>query len=144
MQDMSQSALIVLVIAIVAVLAIVGIVMAVRGGRSRLHDLPPESKDRYLRMWQAIEAKFIENPAEAVREADRCAVGTLSERGAPLHDERNLPDELRQARQAAASDKGRQGTEGMREAMLHYKRLIEDAVGDTSKMREGHRREVAS
>lgn len=140
---MSQTAIVVLVIAIVVVLAIIGIVLAVRG-RSRLRDLPPESKDRYARTWQAIEAKFIEDPADAVREADRCAVGLLSERGAKLHDEHSMPNELRRARQAAASDKGRQGTEGMREAMLHYKHVVEDAVGDTGKMREGYRREVAS
>lgn len=141
---MSQTAIIVLVIAILVVLAIIGIVMATRGGRSRLHDLPPESKDRYMRMWQAIEAKFIDNPAEAVREADRCAVGLLSERGVTLHDERKVPDDLQKARMAAASDKGRQGTEGMREAMVHYKRIVEEAIGDMSKMREGYRREVAS
>lgn len=143
---MSQTAIIVLVIAIVVVLAIIGIVLAATRGRgSRLRDLPPESKDRYVTMWQTIEAKFIENPGEAVREADRCAVGILSERGATLHDERSVPDELRQARQAAASDKGRQGTEGMREAMVHYKRLVEDAVGDLSKARDrSYRREVAS
>ena len=141
---MSQTALIVVVIAIVVVLAIIGIALAVRGGRSRLHDLPPESKDRYGRMWQAIEAQFIESPADAVREADRCVVGVLSERGATLHDESKAPDELKQARQAAASDKGRQGTEGMREAMVHYKHIVENAVGDMSKMREGYRREVAS
>ena len=92
----------------------------------------------------AIESKFIENPAEAVREADRCVVGILSERGAKLHDDRSMPEDLRAARQATASDKGRQGTEGMREAMMHYKRVVEDAVGDTGKMREGYRREVAS
>lgn len=141
---MSQTALIVLVIAIVVVLAIVGIVLAARGGRPRLHSLPPESRDRYARMWMAIESKFIENPAEAVREADRCVVGILSERGAKLHDDRSMPEDLRAARQATASDKGRQGTEGMREAMMHYKRVVEDAVGDTGKMREGYRREVAS
>lgn len=142
---MSQTALIILVIAIVAVLAIIGIVIAAtRRRQPKLHDLPPESKDRYARTWMAVEAKFIEDPAEAVREADRCAVGILSERGATLHDDRSVPDELKQARQAAASDKGRQGTEGMREAMLHYKHVVENAVGDTGKMREGYRREVAS
>lgn len=141
---MSQSTIVVLLIAIVAVLVIIGIVMAARGRGTRLRDLPPESKEKYATSWRAIETRFIESPQEAVREADRVAVGLLSERGASLHDERHVPSELREARKAAASDQGRQGTEGMRQAMVHYKRLVEDAVGDTGVRREGYRREVAS
>lgn len=141
---MSQTAITVLIIAIVAVIVIGAIVAFAARKRTRLQDLPPESKDRYLRSWQMVEARFIENPTEAVREADKVAVGVLSERGATLHDERSVPDELRDARQAAASDKGREGTEGMREAMVHYKRIVEDGVGDTTRSREDYRREVAS
>ncbi len=141
---MSNTALIVLIVAIVVAIVIIGIVLAVTRKGARLHDLPPESKDRYLRAWQGVEAKFIDNPEDAVRDADKVAVGVLSERGATLHDERSVPDDLRRARQAAASDKGRQGTEGMREAMVSYKRIVEDGVGDTRRAPEGYRREVAS
>src|SRR5579864_756778 len=142
---MSQTAITVLIVAIVAVIVIVAIVAAASRARgSRMRDLPPESKERYLRTWQNIEARFIESPAEAVREADRAAVGILSERGVTLHDEGSIPNELRKAREAAASDRGQQGTEGMREAMVSYKHIVEDAIGDTSMMREGYRREVAS
>lgn len=142
---MSQTALTILIVAIIVAIVIIAIVVvAATRKRVRLRELPPESKDRYLRSWQAVEARFIDSPEEAVREADRIAVGVLSERGATLHDERSVPDELKRARSAAASDKGRQGTEGMREAMVCYKRIVEDAVGDTSRTREGYRREVAS
>lgn len=140
---MSHTALIVLIVVVVAAIVIAGIVLAATRNRMRLRDLPPESKDRYLRSWQGVEAKFIDNPEDAVRDADKVAVGVLSERGATLHDERSVPDDLRRARQAAASDKGREGTEGLREAMVCYKHIVEDGVGDTRRMREGHRREVA-
>lgn len=141
---MSHTALTILIVAIVAAIVIIAIVAAASRKRVRLRELPPESKDRYLRSWQAVEARFIDNPEEAVREADRIAVGVLSERGATLHDDRSVPDDLRNARNAAASDKGREGTEGKREAMVCYKRIIEDGVGDTTRTREGYRREVAS
>lgn len=141
---MSQTALTILIVAIIAAIVIIGIVVAATRKRVQLRDLPPESKDRYLRSWQAVEARFIDSPEEAVREADRIAVGVLSERGSTLHDEKSVPDDLKRARSAAASDKGRQGTEGMREAMVCYKRIVEDAVGDTSRTREDYRREVAS
>ena len=69
----------------------------------------------------------------------------LGERGATIHDERKVPEDLRQARAAASSDEGRQGTEGMRKAMVHYKRIVDDAVGrDMEKRPEDTRREVAS
>lgn len=141
---MSYTTLTILIVAIIAVIVIVAIVFAATRNRVRLRELPPESKDRYLRSWQAVEARFIDSPEEAVREADRIAVGVLSERGSTLHDETSVPEDLKRARSAAASDKGRQGTEGMREAMVCYKRIVEDAVGDTSPTREGYRREVAS
>lgn len=141
---MSHTALTILIVAIIAAIVIIAIVFAATRNRVRLRELPPESKDRYLRSWQAVEARFIDSPEEAVREADRIAVGVLSERGSTLHDEKSVPDDLKRARSAAASDKGRQGTEGMREAMVCYKRIVEDAVGDTSRTREDYRREVAS
>src|ERR1041384_4803647 len=69
----------------------------------------------------------------------------LSERGATLDDTRSVPDDLRRAREAAASDEGRQGTEGMRRAMVHYKGIVDDAVGHSPKKADGeYRGEVPS
>ena len=143
---MNQTVMIVLIVAVVAVIAIALIVALTRGRTSRLRPLPDESRDRFARSWKAVESRFIEDPAAAIREADRVAVMILSERGATLDDERSVPDEMRKAREAAASDDGRQGTEGMRRAMVHYKQIVDDAVG-TTRLRqdeEEYRREVAS
>lgn len=141
---MSQTVIAIVVIAIVVVVAIALIVALTR--RSRLRALPPESRDKYARSWQAAETRFIDDPHGAVKEADRIAVMILSERGAAIHDDKKVPEDLKQARAAGASDEGRQGTEGMRKAMVHYKRIVEDAVGRDAKGRgeETPRREVAS
>jgi len=146
---MTQSTLVVVVIAIVVLLVVIGIIAAVAGKRGpRLRALPDESRDRFARSWMAIETRFIEDPRGAVQEADKTAVMILSERGATLDDERKVPNEMRDARAAASSDEGREGTEGLRRAMVHYKRIVEDAVGSTRLDRrdvEGEgRREVAS
>ena len=142
---MTQSTLLVLVIGIVVVLIVIGLIAALTGRRGpRLRALPDESRDRFARSWQAIEGRFIEDPRAAVQEADKAVVMILSERGATLDEHSHLPRDMRMAREAAASDQGRQGTEGMRVAMLHYKRVVDDAVG-TERMRRGdYRREVAS
>ncbi|TMF73943.1 MAG: hypothetical protein E6I12_14830 [Chloroflexi bacterium] len=78
-----------------------------------------------------------------MQEADRVVVMMLGERGATMHDGRSVPEDLRRARAAASSDEGRQGTEGMRKAMVHYKRIVEDALGGAKKPSETSRREVA-
>ena len=76
----------VLVIALIAVVAIVLIaitlVIARTVGKTRLRALPDESRGRYARMWPGVEARFIDEPATAVQEADKVAVMILSERGA--------------------------------------------------------------
>jgi hypothetical protein len=144
---MTQSTLLVLVIGIVVLLVVIGLIAAFTTRRGpRLRSLPDESRDRFARSWTAIEARFIEDPRGAVQEADKTAVMILSERGATLEDERKVPREMRTARQEAGSDQGRDGTEGLRRAMVHYKKIVEDAVGAQRmgpREREG-RREVAS
>jgi hypothetical protein len=142
---MNETWLIVLIVAIVA-LIVIGLILALSRGRTgRLHPLPDESRDKFARSWHGVESKFIEDPVAAIKEADRVAVMILSERGATLDDGRSVPEDMRKAREAAASDDGRQGTEGMRRAMVHYKHIVDDAVG-TERLRrdEEYRREVAS
>ena len=68
----------------------------------------------------------------------------LSERGANLTDEKRMPKDLREARTAASMDHGQRDTEAMRRAMVHYKEIVDDAVGTAHTRREGYRREMAS
>jgi hypothetical protein len=151
---MDQTLTIVVIVAIVLAITIALIVALSR--RSRLRALPPESRDRYASSWQAVEARFIDDPRSAVQEADKLVVMMLGERGATIHDERKVPADLKQAREAARSDEGRQGTEGMRKAMVHYKSIVQDSLGpepkkkpeekkpEEKKPEEVSRREVAS
>lgn len=144
---MSQGAMVVILIAIVAVLIVIGIVVAMRGRLGiGMRKLPEESRERYARAWSEVESRFIEDPRTATQEADRVVVRMLSERGAKLDNDREMPRDLREARQAASSDQGRQGTEGMRQAMVHYKKLVDDSVGTKTEQRheEDRKREVAS
>jgi len=142
---MTQSTLVLLVIAVVAIVIVIGLIAAFAGRRgSRLRPLPDESRERFARSWSAIETRFIEDPHGAVQEADKTAVMVLSERGATIGDDSKMPNDLRLAREASSSDEGRQGTEGMRRAMVHYKGIIEDAVGSSRLRQPAGRREVAS
>ena len=137
----------VLVIALIAVVAIVLIaitlVIARTVGKTRLRALPDESRGRYARMWPGVEARFIDEPATAVQESDKVAVMILSERGANLTDEQRMPEDLRRARSTTRRDQGRRDTEAMRLAMVHYKAIVEDAVGSSRRAPEAGQREMA-
>jgi len=142
---MDQTWLTVLIVAIVAVIAVGLIVALSRGRDGRLRPLPDESRDKFARSWKAVESRFIEDPAAAIREADKVAVMVLTERGATIDAGHTVPEDLRKARAEAASDNGQKGTEGMRRAMVHYKHIVDDAVGTARLSREDeYRREVAS
>jgi hypothetical protein len=132
-----------LIVVIAIVLIAIAVMLAGRAGKTRLRALPDESKDRYGRMWPAIEARFIQEPASAVQEADKVAVMILTERGGTVSDQR-MPEELRQARATARGNQGRRDTEAMRQAMVLYKVIVEDAVGASRVAPEAHRWEMAS
>ena len=118
----------ILIAGIVIVAAAIAIAV-VMSRRSRLRPLSNESKVRYAESWRRIEARFIEDPATAVREADSLSASVLGERGANLTEGRALPEDLAKAREAVGAGGGTANTEGRRIAMLHYKRIVDDAVG---------------
>jgi hypothetical protein len=114
-----------------------------RRGRTRsLIALPAESRDRYLAEWDHIEARFIQSPEDAAREADALVMAVMRERGQSLRG-RDLPKEVRSARDVAASKKIDR-TEAMRRAMLRYRAAMEGVVGaEASSRNRAARREMA-
>ena len=140
---MHLSTLVIVIVVAVAVLIVIGAIAALMGSRSRMRSLPDESKRRYAVRWRAVEMKFVDNPQGALREADDLAVSVLRDRGAHMHDD-HMPDDLRRAREYARNEEGRTGTEGMRRAMLEYRKIVDDAVGESTRKSAGDsRREVA-
>jgi hypothetical protein len=132
-----------ILIAVVVLVLIGALMMLRRSGSPRLRALPDESRVRYATAWHAIEARFIDQPAEAVQEADRLAQEMLRERGARL-EEGKLPKRLQLGRAVTETQEGEAGTEGMRQAMLHYRAEIEDGIGREEIRPATGRPEVAS
>jgi len=135
------SALLILVVAVVVIVIAYGASMARRG---RLRSLSPEDKARYAQSWSAIQARFLAEPAAAVKEADQLAVAILRDRGAKMNDGRR-PAEMQRAQEAAGTNEGDAGTEGLRKAMLQYQSIVDAAVGGSMrKSLDSQRNEVAS
>ena len=133
----------ILVVALVVVVLLLLIRAASVGRRARpnLRPLAAESRERYVNEWDDIEAKCVDSPEQAVREADALVMSVLRERGHPLTD-RDLPVEVQRAHRLMRS---RDRTEGMRQALLQYRAVMERMVGSQDEVRrdEVRRREMA-
>jgi len=137
-----MTSLVWIVVAVIVIVAIIAAVLLSR--RQRLRDLPDESRVRYADTWRTIETRFVDHPREAVADADGLALAIYRERGARVDEGRKLPDELERAREHTRNE-GEEGqsTEGLRRAMVTYQRIVDDAVGESTRREsEARRREV--
>lgn len=116
--------------------------------REQRHDelpirpLDPQVRDRYRADWQRLQEKFVDSPEAAVTEADNLLIRVMTERGYPTEDfEQRVADlSVEHAttidRYRAAHDirgraeAGRASTEDLRQAMVHYRALFADLLGD--------------
>jgi hypothetical protein len=104
--------------------------------------LPADARDRYAREWLAVQERFVDAPAESVGEAHRLVTSLMNDRGYPTENfDQQLADlsvehahTLDQYREAhVISDKAGDGTattEELRRAMVHYRALFEELLGD--------------
>jgi hypothetical protein len=142
---MSTTTIVVLGIIILAVI-LIALVMASRASRMRrpaLKTLSPESRERYVTQWDKVESRFVDSPEDAVREADALLLAMLGEREHPLAEDK-LPPNMRRARREARGQDGKGGTEGMRQALLHYRAVIEEYARPEDRQEKQGRREIAS
>ena len=104
--------------------------------------LEPEARGRYVEAWRHTQAQFVDEPAEATREADRLITSVMRDRGYPVDDfeqraadlsvdHPQVVDDYRAAHAiAAANDRSEASTEDLRQALVHYRSLFEDLLED--------------
>jgi hypothetical protein len=103
-----------------------------------IRPLAPESRDRYLARWKDVQARFVDDPAPAVADADRLIGEAMRERGYPVDDfdqraadlSVDYPDVVenyRAGHSVASADAGAD-TEDLRQAMVHYRSLFDRLV----------------
>ncbi|HKC18625.1 MAG TPA: hypothetical protein VKE27_03245 [Candidatus Dormibacteraeota bacterium] len=140
---MSTGTIVTILIVALVVVVILFLIRAAGVGRRRpqLRVLSSESRERYVNEWDEIESKFVDAPEQAVREAEALVMSVLRERGHPL-TERNLPQEVQRAHRLGYTSRDK--TEGMRQALLAYRSVMERMVGPEDKgRRDQRRREMA-
>jgi hypothetical protein len=128
----------ILIVALVVVILLF-LIRAAGVGRRRpkLRVLSSESRERYINEWDEIEAKFVDSPEQAVREAEALVMSVLRERGHPL-TERDLPNEVQRAHRLGYTSRDK--TEGMRQALLSYRSVMVRMVGVDEQVRRDQRR----
>ncbi len=107
----------------------------------RIRGLSAEEAERYREAWRRVQARFVDEPREAVVDADRLIADVMHTRGYPTTDvdartealsvdHARTVDHYRAAhRIVGLGDRGEAGTEELRQAMVHYRALFQDLVG---------------
>jgi len=116
-----------------------------RERRVSQYDIRPLSeadRARYMQAWRSVQARFVDNPGEAVADADRLLSEAMADRGYPMADfDRRAADlsvhyptvvqNYRAGHDIALRHRtGKTSTEDLRQAMIHYRALFEDLVTD--------------
>jgi hypothetical protein len=114
----------------------------------KIRPLSPADADRFRREWQTIEAHFVERPAMAVSEADELIDQILRTQGYPLGNfERHvahlstrhprLAEHYRAGHDVIRNhEPGSTTTEDLRQAMLHFRSLLDELLGPSDVVRE--------
>jgi hypothetical protein len=107
-----------------------------------IRPLAPGDRARFVESWRRIQARFVDGPGGAVTEADQLLGDVMSTRGYPVSDfEQRAADisvdhplvleNYRTAHEIAVRQtQGQANTEDLRQAMIHYRTLFEELVGE--------------
>ena len=117
-----------------------------RVGKFEMRDLDPEVRERYLERWAAAQRYFVDQPVDAVGEADELVQQVMHDRGYPVDedfeqraadisvDHPAVVENYRAAHGISLRARaGQTDTEQLRQAMVHFRALFDDllAPGDT-------------
>jgi hypothetical protein len=113
-----------------------------RVGSFHIQPLGPGDRARFVESWRGVQARFVDSPGGAVMEADQLLRDVMSTRGYPVSDfEQRAADisvdhplvleHYRSAHEIAVRQTQEQAsTEDLRQAMIHYRTLFEELVGE--------------
>jgi CcmD family protein len=102
-----------------------------------IRPLRPESRENYRHSWEQIQARFVDDPAGVLGQADGLIIAVMGERGYPMDDFEQRADDISvdhpdvvqhyRAGHAISERVGRGrdvSTEDLRKAFVHYRALF--------------------
>jgi hypothetical protein len=112
-----------------------------------IRPLQPADRDAFQQSWRAVQAKFVDDPKLALTEADELLTRLMSARGYPMGEFDQRAEELSVDHPVVVENyraghdialrhaRGQASTEDMRQAMIHYRQLFEELVGESQMAR---------
>lgn len=107
-----------------------------------IRPLTPAARERYAEEWRVAQEQFVDAPEASVSQADALVTVVMRERGYPVDDFERRADDIsvdhphlvgdyRHAQRIARlSADGSATTEDLRQAMVHYRSLFDELLGD--------------
>jgi hypothetical protein len=104
--------------------------------------LEPAARERFVGSWRAMQGKFVDDPNHVVGEADQLVGDVLAARGYPVADFEQQAADLsvnhplviehyRAGHEIAVRHRqGKASTEDLRQALIHYRKLFDELVGE--------------
>ena len=117
-----------------------------------IRSLEPAQRDRFMGEWHQVQAEFVDDPENAIRDADILIQDVMSTRGYPVQnfeqaasdisvDHPSVVQHFRTAHDIALRhSRGEGDTEDLRNAMINYRALFEELVTDGRDERESTER----
>ena len=112
-----------------------------RVNKLNIRDLTPRERERFAGLWRTQQQRFVDDPREAVMNADVLVTDVMEARGYPMSDFQTQAADIsvdhahvvanyREAHDIAEHCRnGQADTEEMRRAMVYYRALFEDLLG---------------
>lgn len=109
-----------------------------------IRPLTPSARATYADQWATLQERFVDAPGEAVAASQVLVVAVMSKRGYPTEDHDQVLADLsvehaqtlnryRAAEEISASAAaGTASTEDLRQAMIHYRALFRELLGDSA------------
>jgi hypothetical protein len=114
--------------------------------RLDIRPLSPTARAEYTAEWMAVQKRFVDEPQQAAAEAQLLVVAVMNERGYPTDDQDQIAADLSvehattlEHYRAAGhittnAETGDASTEDLRQAMIHYRALFSELLGDADEV----------
>ncbi|MGH7357355.1 MAG: hypothetical protein ACREJR_00915 [Candidatus Rokuibacteriota bacterium] len=105
-----------------------------------IRPLTPAARDRYHQAWIEVQARFVDQPATSLREADMLVTRLMRERGYPMDDfgqrvadvsvdHPRVVEHFRAAQGISGkTESNGASTEELRQGLVHYRMLFEELL----------------
>ena len=105
-----------------------------------IRGLPWVALERYLEEWRQAESRFVSDPSEAARAAERVVIRVLEERGYPTEgdteeqaahiaaDYPEVAERYRHGHALVVNGNGNESTENLRKALVDFRSVLEELL----------------